>query len=155
MRAVRELSVQVPPTAFMAVLTDFVSYPDFLPDMEGARVLSEQGDAWEVSFSLRLIRQLDYTLRLVRTVGDEGHQRLEWTMVQGVFRENRGSWTLAPTATGGTLALYELDVAVGMYVPRSILNSLLTTKLTATLDAFKLRAETTSPGFGGSGPADG
>ena len=155
MRAMREVSVQVLPSAFMQVLTDFEAYPDYLPHMRSARVLSDEGDAWEVAFSLTLIRRLDYTLRLVRTTADEGRQRLEWTMVQGVFRENRGSWTLSPTETGGTRALYELDVAIGMYVPRSILNSLVTTGLDETLDAFRTRAETTAPGPGGSAPADG
>lgn len=139
----------------MATLTDFAAYPDYLPDVLTTRVLSEHPDCWEVAFSLRLIRQLDYTLRLVRTVGDEGHQRLDWTLVQGVFRENRGSWTLAPTLTGGTQATYEVDVAIGMYVPRSIMNSLVTTRLEATLDAFRTRAETTTPDPPGSAPVGG
>lgn len=128
----------------MAVLTDFVEYPEFLPHMRGARVLAETDDSWEVAFTLEIVRRLDYTLRLRRSTDAEGRLRLDWGLVQGVFRSNDGSWTLE-AAPGGTRAIYDISIQLGMFVPRSIQNTLLRSGLPGTLDAFKERAESIGP----------
>ncbi len=128
----------VPPALLMRVITDFSAYPRFIPEMEEAVVLVDEGDAWTVRFAVRMIRRLEYTLRLVR----ESDLRLSWTRVEGVFRANDGSWDLEPRDEGrATRAVYRVDLDLGMFVPGSVMKTLVEVHLPATLAAFKLRAE--------------
>ncbi len=128
----------------MAVITAFSDYPEFLPHMKSARVLAESKDAWEVAFTLEIVRRLDYTLRLRRSTMPDGRLRLDWSLVQGVFRSNEGSWTLEACAEG-TRATYDIAIVLGMFVPRSIQNTLSRSGLPTTLEAFKQRAESSAP----------
>lgn len=134
----RTIEIDVPPARLMAVITDFARYPSFLPEMEEATVLRQDGDVWDVRFAVRIIRRLEYTLHLVR----EDDQRLSWTLIEGVFRSNTGGWDLEPLDGGArTRATYTLDLDTGMFVPGSVLRTLLDHNLPATLAAFKARAE--------------
>ena len=121
----------------MAVITDFSAYPRFLPEMEEAVVLGRDADTWTVRFAVRIIRRLVYTLRLVR----ESETRLSWTLVEGVFRANDGSWDLAAMGERATHATYRVDLDLGMFVPGSVTKTLVDINLPATLAAFKVRAE--------------
>jgi len=152
-KAVREVVVGVTPEQMMAVITDFTAYPDHIPHMTKARVLAETVDSWEVAFAIHVVRDLEYTLRLVRSELPDGRLRLDWSMVQGVFRSNDGSWTLEAVPEG-TRATYEIALQIGMFVPRSIQNTLVRTGLPGTLAAFKRWAEAT-PSRPGSAPAGG
>ncbi|MFZ5481849.1 MAG: type II toxin-antitoxin system RatA family toxin [Myxococcota bacterium] len=134
----RSIDVDVPPAALMRVITDFASYPRFLTDMEEATVLrSEPGD-WTVKFAVRIIRRIEYTLRLRQL----SETRLRWSLVEGAFKSNDGGWEL-DALDGGTRtrATYELSIDLGMFVPGSVLKTLLEHNLPATLEAFKRRAE--------------
>lgn len=136
--ATRAIEISAPPATLMGVITDFAAYPRFLPEMEEAVVLSHEGPVWTVRFAVRIIRRLEYTLRLVR----ESDTHLTWTLVGGVFRANDGSWTLTPLAEGAhTRAVYTVDLDLGMFVPGSVMKTLVEINLPATLEAFKVRAE--------------
>jgi len=142
----REVVVDVPPAALMAVLTDFAAYPLFLPAMEEASVLarSDEGgrSTWTVRFAVRIVRRLAYTLRLER----DGDHRLRWSLLEGVFRSNDGGWTLEPLDGGTrTRATYEVELDVGMFVPGSVIKTLVDQDLPRTLAAFKARAERLPP----------
>lgn len=134
----RSIDVDVPPAELMRVITDFAGYPRFLTDMEEATVLrSEPGD-WTVKFAVRIIRRIEYTLRLRQL----SETRLRWSLVEGAFKSNDGGWEL-DALDGGTRtrATYELSIDLGMFVPGSVLKTLLEHNLPATLEAFKKRAE--------------
>lgn len=136
--AKHRVEIDAPPARVMDVLTDFASYPAFLPGMEAAEVLRQAPGSWEVRFRLRLIRELGYTLRLSRREDRE----LSWTLLEGVFRSNEGRWTLTPLDHGSrTLAEYEIDVAVGIFVPGNLVRSLVEVSLPETLSAFKAEIE--------------
>lgn len=136
--ASRSIDVDVPPAALMAVITDFARYPRFLADMEEATVLRAEGGAWDVRFAVRIVRRIEYTLRLVR----HDDTRLTWSLVEGAFKANNGAWDLAPLDGGArTRATYTLDIDLGMFVPGSMLKTLLEHNLPATLEAFKREAE--------------
>ena len=135
--AVQNIDIQAPPQAVMAVITDFARYPEFIPEMEDARVLLAEPGVWEVRFTVRVIRKLSYTLRLVQT----GPLNLQWSLLEGVFRSNDGSWSLVEGADGGTSATYRIDVQIGMFVPGNIVHSLVERGLPQTLQQFKAEAE--------------
>jgi ribosome-associated toxin RatA of RatAB toxin-antitoxin module len=136
--AQRTVLVKVPPDRFMAVVTDFAAYPRFLPEMEEATVLRHEGDVWVVKFAVRVVRRLEYTLRLERL----SPTRLRWSLVEGAFKANNGGWDLAPAAGGAhTQANYEIALEIGMFVPGSVLKTLVESSLPATLEAFRREAE--------------
>ena len=100
-----------------------------------------------VEFRLNLIKRITYTLRLV---GDPSNG-IRWTLANGPFKVNNGGWVLREISPGRTHATYEIEVAVGAFVPGAIANKLVGKTLPATLRAFKGRAEAVARS-GGSTP---
>lgn len=136
--ATREIEINVPPDVLMSVITDFESYPEFIPEMVSARVVRQHGDTWEVAFGIHVVRRLDYTLRLAKV----SPTRIEWELVTGVFKSNQGSWNLVGLDEGKrTHAEYSVDIQVGMFLPGSLVRSLVGKTLPAMLKKFKERAE--------------
>jgi ribosome-associated toxin RatA of RatAB toxin-antitoxin module len=63
-------------------------------------------------------------------------------LVDGPFKVNSGGWDLTPIADGKhTHALYFIEVQVGMFVPGSIMRSLVGRTLPDTVRRFKEEAE--------------
>jgi len=137
--AAAEKSVEVAVSAeqFFAVVTDYASYPAFLPDIEAAELLHREGGTAEASFTLNLIKRISYTL----TLTESSPAGVTWSLKEGPFKRNDGSWRIEPLATGGIRATYRIEVAVGVFLPGSIVNRLVGKTLPATLEAFKRRAE--------------
>ena len=139
MKAARNfVDVQVSPERFYALLTDFSSYPSFVPNQSDVRVLSADGTRWRAEFELAVAKRLRYTLDLV---GEPG-KSLRWTLVEGeMLRTNEGGWSLEALPDGGTRAYYELEVDLKGFVPRSLTRLLVERTLPANLQAFKFEAE--------------
>ncbi len=134
--AQRSVEIQASPAQVMSVITDFASYPRFLPAMRQVEVLHAGPSSWEVRFTVQVIRSLCYTLQLVR----EDAHTLRWSLIEGIFRANSGAWILTPLPSG-TLASYHIDIQIGMFVPGNIVRSLLEVELPQTLEQFKREAE--------------
>ena len=132
------VDIDVSPEAFFEVIRDYENYPLFLSDMERVRVVSRDGPVADVEFTLNVIKRITYTLRLTDEPPDKG---LRWTLVKGIFKTNSGGWTLTERPGGGTRATYDVEVSVGGFVPKAIVNRLVGKTLPATLRAFKERAE--------------
>ncbi len=132
----RQIDVNVTPEKLMAVVTDFAAYPRFLPEMEEATILRRDGDVWVVRFAIRVVRRLEYTLRLEK----QNPTTLRWSLVEGSFKANNGGWDMA-AIPAGTRADYHIDLDVGIFVPGSVMKTLVETSLPATLAAFKKEAE--------------
>lgn len=136
----RTIEVDTPPERLMAVITDFGRYPEFLPEMVRSTVLRRDGAVWTVAFQVRMIRVVEYTLRLEQV--DALH--LRWQLVEGGFKSNDGGWALEPLDAGTrTRATYTIDLDIGIFVPGSVLRTITESDLPQTLDAFKRRAEAT------------
>ena len=135
--AQKSIRINVTPEVFFGVITDYEAYPDILPDMESAEILSREEGVTIARFTLNLIKRVTYTLRLVE-VPNEG---LSWSLVEGPFKVNSGSWRLESLDEACTLAHYSVEVKVGVFVPASITNRMVGKTLPALLEAFKSRAE--------------
>lgn len=134
----KSIDVDVTPGAFLAVVTDFLRYPDFLNHVRSTRVVRQDDTCWEVEFELNLIRPVRYTLHLERQIPPG----LSWSLVSGLFRSNDGSWVLEPLDDGTrTRATYTIDLQLGVFLPGSLVNTLVGKELPDMLQAFKLRAE--------------
>ncbi len=134
----QSIVMEATPQAVMAVLTDFESYPAFLPEILEVETLSAGDDSWEVRFHAHVIRPFQYTLRLQR----HGDTRLSWTMTSGIFTANDGAWELEALEDDGvvrTQATYSIDLVLGVFVPQALVNSLVGESLPATLERFAAR----------------
>ena len=132
--------IDADPEQVMTVVTDFEAYPDFLPEMQKANIVKSEGPVWEVDFIIKIIRKMNYTLRLEKEAPD----RLTWGLVKGSFRSNDGSWKLAAEG-GGTRAEYSIDLQIGHFVPGNIVRSLVDRTLPETVSRFKEEVERRYP----------
>ena len=122
----------------MAVITDFDAYTRFLPTIEDCDVVRTSDNEWDVRFTIRVVKRLRYTLRL-RQVSP---LQIRWHLIEGAFKVNEGGWDLESIDEGTrTRAVYFIDLQVGMFVPSSIMRTLVDRSLPDTIGCFKQEAE--------------
>ena len=133
-----EAEIEAPLADVMAVILDFNAYPRFLPEIEQCEIARSADDEWDVKFTVKVVKRLRYTLRIQRT----SPTQVRWKMLEGVFKSNDGGWDLTELDGGTrTHAVYFIDLQVGMFVPSSIMRSLVERSLPETVDRFKAEAE--------------
>ena len=136
--AQQSIDIEATPEQVWDLITDFESYPSFVPNQTGARLLSKGEGRWRVEFELSIARKLRYTLDLT---GERG-KGLRWTLVEGdMMKGNEGGWHLTPLPDGRTRATYEISVELKGFVPASVTNLLVQQTLPKNLEAFKAEAE--------------
>ena len=134
----QSIEIDAAPEQVLAVITDFLRYPEFLNHVRSTRVVRQDATSWEVEFELNLIRPVRYTLRLER----QGTEGLTWSLVSGLFRSNDGSWSLEALDGGvRTRATYTIDLQIGVFLPGSLVNTLVGKELPDMLVAFKKQVE--------------
>jgi ribosome-associated toxin RatA of RatAB toxin-antitoxin module len=136
-RVERSIEIAAPVSRVQQIIVDFERYPEFVPFMERAELLGIEGERRRVRFTLNLVARISYTLDLVPGT-DSG---LTWTLVDGPFVRNNGSWRLKATNDDGTLATYTADVELKGFLPGFLERRLVAESLPATLRAFRDRAE--------------
>ena len=136
-RVERSIEVAAPLSRVLEVILDFERYPEFVPFMERAEVLSVDGERRRVRFTLNLVARISYTLDLMPRNGSG----LEWTLVDGPFVRNDGSWHLEDLNQGRTRATYTADVELKGFLPGFVERRLVAESLPATLRAFRDRAQ--------------
>lgn len=102
--------IDAPLEVVWATLTDFESYPRFMPQTESVRVVERQGAAavtTEQALELKIWRlpSLDITYRLAYALAPP--DRISFHQVSGDLKGTRGSWTLV-RAGAQTLAFHTL-----------------------------------------------
>ncbi len=129
--------IDVPPRVIYDVVTDFESYPEFLPDVK--RVLMEKkSKGCQASFEISVIKKIHYTLDFVFTP----NKKVVWSFVKGdLFKDNKGQWLFEEVKKGQTKATYHVEVDFGFMVPSLITNKLVGSNLPAMMKRFKERAE--------------
>jgi ribosome-associated toxin RatA of RatAB toxin-antitoxin module len=133
-----EVDIEVVPSVLMSVISDFTRYPHFLPEIESCEVVRSADDEWDVAFEIKVVKRIRYTLR----IRQPGPLQVRWELLDGPFKVNSGGWDLTPIADGKhTRALYFIEVQVGMFVPGSIMRSLVGRTLPETVQHFKNEAE--------------
>lgn len=134
----REIDFEATPEEVFDVIEDFKSYPQFISSIESTKV-REKKDGLFVTFEINLIKKISYTIRVEKS---RPHS-LKWTFVEGeMMKENRGGWTLKPLDGGSrTHAIYEIEVAFGWLVPKSVVEQLTKIQLPLLMEAFKVRIE--------------
>ena len=129
--AKHETIAPISPDSLMDLILDFESYPNFLPEITHTHVRLKGPPIWEVRFQLRLIRPIVYILRLER----KSQYELSWSLIEGFFISNTGSWVLTPHEEGVHIQ-YQISMQLDTFLPGSISNSLTKKSLPATIKRF-------------------
>ena len=137
--AEESIEINASPDVVYAIIIDYEKYPLFLEDVSAVRVL-ERGDGFaRIEQTLSLVKEVTMTLKLTEVE----NKSVQWVTESGsrFLKKNDGGWRLEDLGNGRTRATYGLDVEVGMWVPKKIINKMTGSTLPKTLEAFKKRAE--------------
>lgn len=132
--ATRQIVVDAPIEKVFATVTDYENYGKFSPELRSIRVGKRTGNEVELHYEIDVVKTIHYSLRMK----EEKPNRLSWTFIDGEFmKDNTGSWVLEPMDGGKTRVTYNVEVKLGMLVPKTIVNMLVDQNLPKMLDAFK------------------
>jgi ribosome-associated toxin RatA of RatAB toxin-antitoxin module len=136
--ATRSVVINVTPEQFYAVVADFEAYPSFCNDVDAIQVDARDGDRARVTFTIKVVKSIQYTLDLVGTPNTS----LKWTLYRSKwFKHNTGGWDIKDLGDGRIEATYGVDVGLGVFVPKAITKRLVELTFPAMLNQFKARAE--------------
>ncbi len=136
--ASRSIVINAPMEKVFDIINDFERYSEFVTEVKEVKVLNRKGDECEVQYKVDVIKTIHYTIRAKA----ERPNRLTWSFVKGEFmKDNKGSWVLESAGEGKTKATYTVEMDLGMFVPKTVVNTLVETSLPKMLEAFKKRAE--------------
>jgi coenzyme Q-binding protein COQ10 len=136
--ATRSIVINAPIEKVFGIISDYERYPEFLKEVKRIKTSNRKGNEVDVHYEAEIVKVIKYTLHLK----EEKPTKVSWTFIEGEFmKDNKGGWTLEATPDGKTKATYNIEVTVGMLVPKTIVNALVDTQLPLMLEAFKKRAE--------------
>jgi len=136
--ATASIEIEAPIKQVFDVISDFESYPDFLPETREVVIDKKAGKSARVTFTINLIKKISYTLDIKLNPP----QGLSWELVEGeIMKSNNGQWKLQEVKKGVTKAVYEIDMDLGSMVPKAISNKLIGTNLPTMMRQFKDRIE--------------
>ncbi len=136
--ASRSIVFHAPIEKCFAVISDYERYPEFLPEVKRIRTSNRRGAEVDVQYEAEVVKIIKYTVHM----HEEKPTRVNWTFIDGEFmKDNRGGWVLVAQAPDRTHATYNIEVQVGMLVPKTVINVLVDTQLPKLLENFKKRIE--------------
>ncbi len=140
--AKESIEINASPEVVFGVIIAYEKYPEFLDDVSAVKVLSRGDGTARIEQTLSLVKEVTMTLKLTEVENTS----VRWVTEGGskFLKKNDGSWELEDLGNGRTRATYGLDVEVGMWVPKTIINKMTGSTLPKTLEAFKKRAEAAS-----------
>lgn len=100
------VTIDATPERVWAVLGDFESYPEWMPQVTEVRIV-EQDDVRKqvellLEFNLVITKKVGYTLEY----RDRGNHRMEYSLVQGDFSTNEGYWVVHPHGASQSILYY-------------------------------------------------
>ncbi|NTX54126.1 SRPBCC family protein [Myxococcus sp. CA051A] len=136
--ASRTIVINAPIEKVFDVITQYERYPEFLSEVKETRTANRKDNTVDVHYKVDVMKTVRYSIRVV----EERPRRMSWSFIEGeVMKDNKGSWVLEPEGEGKTRATYNVEMALGLLVPKAVVNALVDTSLPKMLEAFKRRAE--------------
>ncbi len=136
MAAKAKIFFDASPEEVFAVLTEYESYPEFIPEISRAKILEEGPGYIVADFILNAGKAINYVLRFQ----PEPYSGITWSYVRGDLRDNKGSWKLRPKK-GGTEGIYEVSMDFGRLMPKFVINAVAGVGLPNVMKRFKDRVE--------------
>lgn len=121
------------------IISDFDSYPEFLDEMEEVRVIKKSTKSATVFFKMNMMQTVNYTLKF----NFNKPESITWSFVEGdsILKENSGSWTLSEMGKDEMDVEYSVNLDFNIWLPSSVVKSVLSENLPKMLKKFKVRAE--------------
>lgn len=136
--ATRSIVINAPMEKIWKVISDYERYPEFLSEVKKIRTSNRKGNEIDVQYEAEVVKTIKYTLHFK----EEPPNKLTWSFIEGEFmKDNRGGWTLEDLGNGQVKATYNIEVALGSLVPKSVVTALVDTQLPKVLEAFKKQSE--------------
>ncbi|HPM76563.1 MAG TPA: SRPBCC family protein [bacterium] len=136
-KTARSIVVNAPLDKCYEIIKDIRSQPDFLDELKSVRIIEEKPDKVRAEFTVKVIKEISYTLDLW---GENG-KYWKWKLVKGFFKKNDGQWALKDLGNGTTEVTYEIDIEFGLLVPGSVVKMLQDVNLPKMLNVYKKRIE--------------
>ncbi len=138
-KVVREKEMNVPVKCLFEAITDFKSYPEFVPEVVSVEVLpGSTAEKARVKFELEVVKRFEYILEF--HIKDS--KEVKWKLVESnFFKTNEGAWKLKTLDKDKTHVDYELDVGFGFLVPGWVSKKLTEINLPKMLDNFEGQAK--------------
>jgi coenzyme Q-binding protein COQ10 len=132
----------VSPEEFRALVLDFESYPEFLPEVKRVTVTHKDGERVTALFNVEVSVggmdiKTDYTV--VYTLGAS---EIRWQLVASpTLTKNEGFWRIEETADGETRATYENEIVTSLPIPLELQKLFADQELPRMMQRFRDRAE--------------
>src|SRR4051812_27264538 len=136
--ASRSIVINAPPEKVFDAVAAYEKYPEFMKEVKEVKTSNRKGNQVDVHYKVDLMKSIKYSLRMT----EERPSKVSWTFIEGEFmKDNKGSWVLEPSGENQTKATYQIEMALGALVPKTIVNAMVDTSLPKMLEAVKKRAE--------------
>ncbi|MBT3181355.1 MAG: hypothetical protein HN337_02465 [Deltaproteobacteria bacterium] len=137
--AEKSIAIEAPIKKIFDVIADFKSYEEFLPEIESSEVKKETTKVKTVAFRMNLMQTINYTLDFALIKPN----KITWKYVEGdeILKDNSGSWGLTELEPGIVDVNYKINVDFNIWLPSSVVESLLNDHLPKMLNHFKVRVE--------------
>ncbi|PIR17525.1 MAG: cyclase [Deltaproteobacteria bacterium CG11_big_fil_rev_8_21_14_0_20_49_13] len=134
----RSITVNASPKEAFDVVSDFESYPKFLPEILDATVIKKNSKEIVVRFKVELLLKSEYTLKFHL----KHPSLISWELVKGDnMKSNTGEWSLEPEGKNRTKLTYSVEVQFGWLVPKAVAEKLIESHLPKMLKNFKTRID--------------
>jgi ribosome-associated toxin RatA of RatAB toxin-antitoxin module len=135
----KSITVNTNASKLLNVVTNFNSYPDFLPEMKKVKIIKSSARSITVTFDMNLMQQIKYTLKFDL----KKKNLMPWSFVEGdsVIKDNSGFWKIEKLDKNLCDLTYHLDIDFNIWLPSSVIEMLLNDHLPRMLEKFKQRAE--------------
>jgi ribosome-associated toxin RatA of RatAB toxin-antitoxin module len=141
-RAVETIVVAADPETLFSVTVDLEDYPEWAADVKSVVVTEKDPSCRPLVAKFRVAafgRSSTYTLRYDYS---ESPTVLSWVMVEGDLTSKLdGSYRFEPTAEGGTLVTYQLEVDLVVPIPGFVKQRVSQRIQRTALQELKARAE--------------
>ena len=136
--ASRSIVIKAPMEKCFDVITDYLTYADFAPETREVKLRDRKGNEVYVDYVIEVVKRIAYTLRFK----EERPTRVSWSFVQGeIMKDNKGFWLLEPAGEGATKVTYTIELSLGPFVPKAIVNMLAEQGLPRMLEGLKRKVE--------------
>ena len=134
--------INASPDAVWPVVRDCQYFKDFMPRTKQSRLMSKTGQTAVCFFEIDMPFPFDNLSSSVRSVEKAlpqgGHTR-SWTLIEGSYRRNNGSWTVVPWAQTKSLLVYFIDIDPKVSIPDFVIRKAQAGKLPEVFEAVERR----------------
>ena len=120
---------------FFKIITDYQSYPVFLSEVKGCKVLKQEGNRKLVEYTVSVMKTFKYTLWMT----EKDNELVSWEFAGGdIFKTSVGSWKLIDEG-GKVRATYSVEATFNLLVPGPIAKALVSVNLPNMMSAYHKR----------------